>query len=231
MRAGVLGVHRRFDERSPGGIALGRVASVPVAIADRGDRPPESVVILGVEDGDDGVVHRLGHGGEQSGILRDIAPGLIGDRSHDAVVDRRQRRFPETRDFRLFRRAGRTILRAERLHLVVVARPALAVERGRRARPELRRTRRAARACVAAIGARRESSSERRHPQQSPAGNSRGARRRRRHAAAMTSAAAFSPTAMPASLAAPSRSRRAPSDRRLRSRPSVTAPGSKAPLD
>jgi hypothetical protein len=52
MGTGVLGVHWRVGDRSPSGIPFGPRIAVVVAMADRGDRPPEVVVVLGLENGD-----------------------------------------------------------------------------------------------------------------------------------------------------------------------------------
>ena len=60
VRARVLGMVRRArEQRCPAGIADGRVVAVGVARADRRDRPPERVVVLRVEAGDEGV--GIGH--------------------------------------------------------------------------------------------------------------------------------------------------------------------------
>jgi len=71
------GVHA--GSRSVAGFA------VVVAIADGGDRPPEVVVVLGVEDGDQRIVRCLAHGREEAGVLSDLAPGGGGDRDYDLV--------------------------------------------------------------------------------------------------------------------------------------------------
>ena len=52
---GILRVHRRRVLRRPAGIALGRLVAVLVAVADRGDRPPEVVGELRIPIGDEGV--------------------------------------------------------------------------------------------------------------------------------------------------------------------------------
>ena len=52
VRAWILGVHGSVDERRPRRIPFRRVVAVGVTVADRGDRPPEVVVVFGVQDGD-----------------------------------------------------------------------------------------------------------------------------------------------------------------------------------
>ncbi len=135
--ARILGVHRRVDERRPARIPLGRAVAVHVAVADGGDRAPEIVGVLGVEDRDQAVVH--GHRGqrEQACVVGHVAAGGAGDRAGDRPVDGRGRRFPEPRHRGLLRRALGAVPRPDRLDLVVVARPGVTGESGRRARAEV----------------------------------------------------------------------------------------------
>jgi predicted ATPase len=70
MRARILGVHGGVDEWHPGCITHGRFIAVCITVANCRQRPPEIVVVLGVEHGNQRVVHRLGGNGEQSGVLR-----------------------------------------------------------------------------------------------------------------------------------------------------------------
>ncbi len=139
MRARVLRVHRRIDQRHPVRVGFGGVVAVAIAIADGGHRTPELVVVLGVEHGDGRIVHGLGDGHQQARVARGIAPGPFGHRIHHAVIDRRKRGFPESGLLQLRRRALRAVASAQRLDLVVIARPGDAVQRRRRHRPELRR--------------------------------------------------------------------------------------------
>lgn len=139
--AGILGVRRCVDERHPRGIALRGVVAVQVAIADRGDRSPEAVVVLGVEHRDQRVVDSLRDGGVQAGVAGEVAAGSVRDRAYDPGVDRRFDGFPEARDPGLFGAAPRAVLRAERLDLVVVARPLRARQRRRRSGAKLVGTR------------------------------------------------------------------------------------------
>ena len=60
MGAGIFGVHGSVDERQPACVTFGRIVAIDVAVANRGNRPPEVVVVLGVEDRDHRVVDRLG---------------------------------------------------------------------------------------------------------------------------------------------------------------------------
>ena len=141
MAARVLGMHRRLDERRPARLGDGGVVAVDVAVADRRDRPPELVVVLGLEDADQRVVHRLRHRRVQPGVLRHVATRRLRHRLHHAVVDRRQRVFPEARDLGLLGAAPAAGARAHRADLVVLGGPGAAGEGGRRGGPELGRAR------------------------------------------------------------------------------------------
>src|SRR5215831_1674026 len=123
MGAWILGVHRGVDEREPGGIPLGGVIAVDVTVANRGDWPPEVVVILRVEYGDERIVDRLRGDGKQAGVLRGLSPRRGGDRPHHRKVDQGPDVGPEAGDVRLFRTPLCAVLGAEGLDLVVIARP------------------------------------------------------------------------------------------------------------
>src|SRR5216683_1274424 len=137
VRARVLGVHWGINEWHPRGITLGHAVAVRITVSNRSDGPPEIVVILRVEHRDQRVVHRLCGNGEQASVLRALSPRRVGDRPHHRKVDRGCRGFPETGDVRLFRGPACAVLCAERLDLVIVARPQFAVEAGGRFGAEL----------------------------------------------------------------------------------------------
>src|SRR5262245_44016189 len=94
------------------------------------------VVVLGVEDRNQGVVRGLGHRHEQARVLGDIPPGQRGDRADESMIDRGHRDFPEAGDRRLLGGAVRAVLAAEGFDLVVVTGPHGTRER-RRAGMEL----------------------------------------------------------------------------------------------
>ena len=179
VRARVLRVHRRVDQRRPAGIGLGGVVAVELAVADGGDRAPEVVGVLGIEHGDQRFVHRLRRGGVEARVAQHVAPGLQRHRAQHAVVDGRQRVVPEARDLGLLRRAARAGLAAQRLDLVEVARPGGAGQRRRRGRAELRRAVASPRACAAASAARPAARSARRRRARCAACTSPARRRRR----------------------------------------------------
>ena len=132
MRAGILGMHRRVDERRPA-----RIARVAVGVTNGRDRTPEVVGVLGVEHGDQPIVHGHGRHRQQARVVGHVAPRCVRDRAHHRPVDDRRRRFPELRDRGLLRRALGAVLPAERLDLGVVALPGLTGQAGRRTRAEL----------------------------------------------------------------------------------------------
>src|SRR3989441_10140141 len=80
-------MHRRRIQGCPAGIAFGGGVAVPVAIADRGDRPPKVVMKLRVPVGDEGIRDAHSQEREQSSVFgqaqllcrrelpRSIAPG------------------------------------------------------------------------------------------------------------------------------------------------------------
>ncbi len=51
-------MHRRVVDRLPGCLAFRGGVAVDIAVADGGDRAPERVLVLGVQDGDHGVRFR-----------------------------------------------------------------------------------------------------------------------------------------------------------------------------
>src|SRR5712672_1881718 len=55
MRAGILRVHRRIGDRLPSRLAVGSGVAIDIAVADRRDRSPEIILVLGVQHRDDRV--------------------------------------------------------------------------------------------------------------------------------------------------------------------------------
>src|SRR5262249_16491687 len=70
-------------------------------------------------------------------VLRDLPSGHSGDRAHKPVIDWGQRGLQKAGDLGLLGGATGTVLAAEFLDLIIVTRPQLTRERGRRAGTEL----------------------------------------------------------------------------------------------
>ena len=153
--ARILGMHGGLDERRPARIPVGGAVAVEIAVADGGDRAPEIVGVLGVEDRDQAVVHRHRGQREQARVVGDVAAGRARNRARHRPVDGRGRRLPELRHRGLLRRALGAAPRPDRLDLVVVARPGLAGESGRGARAEVIAARQDPGAALAPVGHRR----------------------------------------------------------------------------
>src|SRR5215475_2029050 len=135
---GVFGMQRRRDKRGPAGIALGCIIPVLVAIADRGDGPPEFVEVLGVPIDDVGV--------RQAHVEQREQAGTFGERHFLLDRELARRRLPrgteidvvpELRRLGLLRSTRGAVGAPEALHLVVVAGPLRARQCRRRAGPEL----------------------------------------------------------------------------------------------
>src|SRR6266480_1511087 len=50
MSTWILRMHRRVDQWRPAGVAFGSIIAVAIAVANGGNRPPETIMILGVEN-------------------------------------------------------------------------------------------------------------------------------------------------------------------------------------
>ena len=138
VRAGIFRMHRRGPQRVPRGVALGLRIAVDIPVADGRDRPPELVVVLGIEDGHHCIGCRHRDQREQAGVLVHAEPlglrelhGEWHERAGPGVE-------PEASGLRLYRSARRAVLRSNRFDLVVVLRPLAALQVDRRSRPELR---------------------------------------------------------------------------------------------
>src|SRR6266850_5504910 len=137
---GIFRVHRRVVDRLPGRVKLGRGIVVIVAIADRRDRPPKVVMILGIEHRDERIRDRRRSKSHEAGAVEDIH-SLRGDElPSNGIVAHRPGDQPKLRILGLPRSPLAAGLATEALDLVVVACPFLTLQRNRRLRPELRRT-------------------------------------------------------------------------------------------
>src|SRR2546429_1713016 len=115
-------MQRRRDKRGPAGIALGSIVAVLVAIADRGDGPPEIVGVFGVPIDDVGV--------RQAHVEQREQAGTFGERQFLLDRELARRRLPggaeidvvpKCRRLGLLRSTRRALGAPEALHLVVVA--------------------------------------------------------------------------------------------------------------
>src|SRR3984885_12109070 len=139
MGTWIFGMRWCDIDRLPGRYALRRGIAVDIAIANGGNRSPERVVELCVEDGDQRVhlsdrdkrheACRVNHGH----VLRDR------DLTRERLVRPGYHHQPEARVLRLPWCAFRAVLATNVFHLVVVARPLVAGERDWRWGPELGR--------------------------------------------------------------------------------------------
>jgi hypothetical protein len=79
----MIRMHRGIIDRLPGRVALGGRVVIAVTVADRRDRPPELVVIFGVEHSDGGV-------GGGDGGQRHEARAFVSCPNNAPVCRRRQ---------------------------------------------------------------------------------------------------------------------------------------------
>ena len=122
VRRGVLGEVRRRAQRPPPRIRFGRRIPVGVGPRDGGGRPPEHVVVLGVEAGDHRVAAAdVGH--RQHPRRPDQVEPPVGGQAQHALVPLTQVMIgPEERVDRLAAGSRRAREPAQPLHLVKVRR-------------------------------------------------------------------------------------------------------------
>ncbi len=210
VRAGVGGVGRGVPgEREPVRVGDGLRVAVAVGEADRRDRPPELVGVLGVVEGDRRVGEAEVQGREQPRRRGQVAVVRERDGLGDLVPEVLDRRVPELADLRLLGRAGGAGGRAEALDLVDRGGVGVARERGRRRRAELVAAVEHERRHLSPGGEDRRREVRRRRPVVAgiragarTAAASRSSRRRRGSPAGR--AATCSPRRTPLSLAGPS---------------------------
>src|SRR5258707_8357818 len=137
MRARIFRVHRSVGDGLPACLRLcGRVAIV-IAVADRRDRPPEIVMVLGVQHSDDRISEPYRNEHHETRAVDDIQSLRNHEFANEGVIGPRRSDKPEQGYFGLLRRSPRAGLSTEVLELIVIRRPLLALQRNRRARPEL----------------------------------------------------------------------------------------------
>jgi len=134
-------MHRRRIERLPDRITHGGRIVIEIGVADRRHRPPELVVILGVEHGNVGVSQGDREQRHEARAVDEIQVALEDHLARQRVKSLRARHQPELRDLGLLRTASAAGLAAELLDLVIVRRPFTARQRGRWAGAKLRRRR------------------------------------------------------------------------------------------
>ena len=113
-------VECRHEERLPVLVGLRCRVAVAVRFADRGDRPPEGVVVFVVPAVDAGVCRRQVEHRKQAGRVGEVEPSarILCQPAGDPVPDRGGMAIHEHRDVGLLRRPLRALEGAELLDLV-----------------------------------------------------------------------------------------------------------------
>ena len=130
-----------LQQRGPGRVGDRRRVAVDAGEPDRGDRPPEAVVVLRVPGADVAVRQGQVQQAEQPRALPEVEPLRVRDRPGDAVPRQRRALDPEQGDLGLVGRAvagSGDVVAAEALDLVDVRGVLAAGQRVRRAGTELR---------------------------------------------------------------------------------------------
>src|SRR5467141_3643055 len=138
MGARVFGMKRRVVDRQPIRLALGRRIAVDVAIADRGERAPKLVSVLGVHYRDYCILLGRREERQEARGIDNRHPLADGNLALERMGRERARQQPETGVFGLARGTLGAVLLPQLLYLIVVSRPLLAVQCNRRLWPELR---------------------------------------------------------------------------------------------
>src|SRR5262245_41739870 len=99
VRARIFRVHRRRRDRLTGCLTLCRRVAIDVAITNRGDRPPEIVMIFGVQHRDKCVIEAKRHERHETGAVDDVH--LLGgdELAYEGVIGGRRAGEPEPRRF------------------------------------------------------------------------------------------------------------------------------------
>src|SRR6516165_9242467 len=141
MGARVFRVQRRLGDRLPTWLAIRGRVTIDIAVTNCRDRPPEIVMVLGVQNRDECVVDGNASEGHKPRAIYDIHP--LGNRelSQEGEIGHWTGDEPEACGLGLLWRSDRALLCAIALDLVEVFRPFRAIEWNRRAWPELGRTR------------------------------------------------------------------------------------------
>src|SRR2546430_1268731 len=127
MCARIFRVHRRRGDRLPGWLAIGRWVAIEVAVTNSGDRPPETIMVLGIQHSDDRVAEPNRHQRHQSCTVEDAHLFRGHELAYKGVVRHRRADEPEAGGFGLLRCSLRTVLSTIVLELVVIRCPLLTV--------------------------------------------------------------------------------------------------------
>src|SRR6266849_1157575 len=127
MRARVFRVHRRVGDRLPGCHNIrGRVA-IDIAVTNCRDRPPEVVMVLGVQYGDDRVVEPDRLERHEARTVDDTHLLCDHELAYEGVIRHWSTHEPEPGSLGLLGRSLRTDPSSEAFQLVVVCCPLLAL--------------------------------------------------------------------------------------------------------
>src|ERR1700681_3070360 len=132
-----LWMHRRGGERLPGCLTIGGRVAIDIAVANCRDRPPEVVMVFGVQHSDDRVVESNRLERHEACAVEDTHLLCGHELAHQGLIGQK-RTCPEQCCLGLLGRSLRTDLSAIVLDLVEVCRPLFAVQRNRRLWPKLR---------------------------------------------------------------------------------------------
>src|SRR5260370_25415888 len=135
MCARIFRMHRRVVDRLPGHLAIcGRVA-INIAVANRGDRSPEVVMVLGVKHRHQRVVEPNRHDRHEPRTVADTHLLCCRELTYEGVIGWWPDHEPEPGGLSLLRRPLRTVFPAIAFELVEVCGPLLALQRNRRSVP------------------------------------------------------------------------------------------------
>src|ERR1700730_15482267 len=123
-------------DRLPGRLTISSRVAVDIAIADGRDRPPEIVMVLGVQHGDGRIRDPDRHQRHEPRAVDDAH--LLGDHelACERVISHRRTDEPKAGNLGLLDRSLGTDLSAVLLELVIVGCPLLAIQSNRRGVPE-----------------------------------------------------------------------------------------------
>src|SRR5450631_2033585 len=125
MRARVFRMHRRVGDRLPGCLTIGGRVAMDIAVANCGDRPPEVVMILGVQHSDNCVVEPNRHECHKPRAVDDTHLLCDHELAYEGVIRHWSTHEPEPGSLGLLCRSLRADLSTIVLDLVVVCCPLL----------------------------------------------------------------------------------------------------------
>src|SRR5229473_5716817 len=137
MRARIFGVHRGVGDRLPGCVTISGRVAIRIAVTNRRDRPPEVVMVLGVQHGDDRVAEPNRHQRHEPRAVDDAHLLCGHELAYEGVIGHRWTDEPEPGRLGLLGGSLRAVLATVVFELVVIGCPFLALQRNRRAGPKL----------------------------------------------------------------------------------------------